>query len=72
MAHKIFIEQPKWEVQNKDVVVEVSNSDGKLGEIHLSKGGIEWVPSGHHVNHKAMSWTAFAALMEGEGKDIRK
>lgn len=72
MAHKIVVTQPDWEVQNKDLIIKVSGGEGKLGEIHLSKGGIEWVPSGHHVNHKAMSWTAFADLMESAGKDKRR
>lgn len=72
MAHKILLQQPEWEVLHKDVVVKVTGDDGKLGEIHLSKGSIEWVPSGHHVNRKKMSWADFADLMEEHGKDKRR
>jgi hypothetical protein len=72
VAHKIVVKQPDWEVQNKDLIIKVTGGEGKLGEIHLSKGGIEWVPSGNSVNLKRMTWADFAWLMEEHGSDKRK
>ena len=47
MVHTVKMEVPKVKsVLNKDVIFEISNSAGKLGELHISKGNIEWLPAG--------------------------
>lgn len=72
MAHKIKLQQPEWTVQHKDVVIEVANGDGKLGELHISKGSVEWQPTKHHKNICRMSWTKFADFMEKYGDPKRR
>ena len=42
-----------------------------MGTVLISKGNIEWVPSGNSVNKKRLSWVKFAELMSREGKDVK-
>lgn len=67
MAHEVKINLQSKLVQHQDVEVEVKKDGTKLGTILISKGNIEWVPSGNHVNKHRLSWAQFAALMENEG-----
>ncbi|MGO4869790.1 MAG: hypothetical protein ACLPGW_04145 [Roseiarcus sp.] len=64
------MEVPKVKsVLNKDVIFEISNSAGKLGELHISKGNIEWLPAGASVKKKRLSWEKFADKMSAD--DVR-
>jgi len=67
VAHEVKINLQSKLVQHQDVEVEVKKDGGKLGKILISKGNIEWVPSGNHVNKHRLSWAQFAELMENEG-----
>jgi len=71
MAHKVTIDINDKFVLSKDVKVEVKNDEGKLGTLLISKGNIEWLPAGHHVNKYRLSWTKFAELMQAHGKPAR-
>lgn len=37
----------------------------------MSKGNIEWLPAGNHVNKYRLNWAKFAELMEENGKNVR-
>ncbi|NWB26321.1 hypothetical protein [Pseudomonas gingeri] len=67
MAHEVKVNLQSKLVQRQDIEVEVKKDGGKLGTILISKGNIEWVPSGNHVNKHRLSWTQFATLMEEQG-----
>lgn len=56
------------EVSHTDSLIKVAG----LGTLKISKGSIEWLPKGNHVNHRSMKWDAFADLMEAEGKLVKK
>jgi len=71
MAHEVSVNLHTKLVQSKDVVIEVKTSDGKLGKLLISKGNVEWLPSGNSVNKYRMSWSNFAKFMEENGKNIR-
>jgi hypothetical protein len=71
MAHEVTLDIATKFVLHKDVKIEVKTSEGKLGELLVSKGNIEWVPAGNSVNKRRLSWTRFAQLMELEGKPVR-
>lgn len=58
-------------VQRKDVEFEIKKDGLKLGTLLISKGNIEWVPSGNHVNKSRMSWGKFAELMASQGKPAK-
>lgn len=68
MAHEVKINLQSKVVQHQDIEIEVKKDSGKLGTILISKGNIEWVPSGNHVNKHRLSWTQFAELMVDQGK----
>ncbi|MCZ4312200.1 hypothetical protein O4H66_02180 [Comamonadaceae bacterium G21597-S1] len=71
MAHEVTMDISTKFVLHKDVKVDVKKDGRKLGTVLISKGNIEWVPSGNSVNKKRLSWAKFAELMVAEGKDVR-
>ena len=71
MAHEVTLDIATKFVLHKDVKIEVKTDEGKLGTLLVSKGNIEWVPSGNHVNKKRLSWKKFAELLELEGKTVK-
>lgn len=71
MAHQVTLDIATKFVLNKDVEIEIKKDNRKLGCALISKGNIEWLPAGNHVNKKRMSWTKFAELMNNEGTDVR-
>ena len=71
MAHQVILDISTKFVLHKDVEIEVKKDGRKLGTVLVSKGNIEWLPAGNHVNKKRLSWSKFAELMTAEGKDVR-
>lgn len=71
MAHEVTLDIATKFVLHKDVKVEVKTDEGKLGTLLISKGNIEWLPVGNHVNKKRMTWRNFAKLIEEQGKDVK-
>jgi len=65
------IKLPEVELSSVDTLITVQGSQGKLGEIYLSKGTIEWWPSGSKVNGKKLTWPAFAKFFEKHGSDLK-
>lgn len=71
MGHEVTLDIATKFVLHKDVKIEVKTDNGKLGTLLVSKGNIEWLPSGNSVNKKRLSWTKFAELMESQGKAVK-
>lgn len=71
MAHEVKINLQSKLVQHQDVEIEVKKDNSKLGTILISKGNIEWVPSGNSANKRRLSWAKFAELMESQGQPLR-
>ncbi len=72
MAHEITLDIATKFVLHKDVKIEVKKDDAKLGTVLISKGNIEWLPSGNHVYKKQLQWAQFSELMEAQGRTVRK
>ncbi len=70
MAHKVLLAASKLEVKYSDVEFVVSDDDGKIGTLKVSKGNVEWLPVGQQKGYK-MTWVKFAELMEGAGKKVK-
>jgi len=62
-VHEIRMSLPRASVINTDVEIEVFSDETKLGELHLSKGTIDWRPA-HSPREIRMSWERFARLMD--------
>ncbi len=72
MAHEVSLNLATKLVSHKDVEIKVrTTGDGHLGTLLVSKGNIEWLPSGNHVNKKRLTWVKFAELMEVAGTSVR-
>jgi hypothetical protein len=75
MAHEVSAKLHTKAVAHKDLEVAVKTiKDGKstkLGTLLISKGNVEWLPRGNHVNKKQLTWVQFATLIENEGKTVK-
>jgi hypothetical protein len=65
--HKVIMRQPKEIVMNSDIEFVVRENGKKLGELHVSKGSIEWLPNNGRYKRR-MRWSKFAELMSEERK----
>jgi hypothetical protein len=65
--HKVIMRQPKELVMNTDIEFVVRENGKKLGELHVSKGSIEWLPSNGRYKRR-LRWSKFAELMSMERK----
>jgi hypothetical protein len=60
------------EVNKIDSVLEVLGSDGKLGDLAFSKGGVDWWPTDSKVNCQSFTWVQLAVLLTANGTKKRK
>ena len=66
--HSISMKQPKEVILGKDVQFTVKRDGRKLGELHVSKGNLEWVPAGTKYKTYRLGWAQVAAIFEDEGR----
>lgn len=71
MAHEVTLNMNSKFVLHKDVEVEIKTDGKKLGTVLISKGNIEWLPSGNSVNKCRLSWSRFAEVMQNEGRQVK-
>ena len=55
-------------VSKVDMILTVSNRNGKLGELHVSAGGVDWWSKGAHNQKHFYRWARLADLLENEGR----
>ncbi len=63
-VHAVRMTLPSGIIVNSDVEFEITSNGAKLGELHLSKGSIDWRPSRSKKTEHRVTWEAFAELME--------
>jgi hypothetical protein len=63
--HRVIMRQPNEIVMNADIEFIVREDGKKLGELHVSKGSIEWLPNNGRFKRR-MRWSKFAELMSEE------
>jgi hypothetical protein len=64
-THKVTMRQPTEIEVNADVEFVIRENGRKIGELHVSKGSIEWLPSNGRYKRR-MRWSKFAELMRDE------
>ncbi len=64
-THKVIMRQPTEIEVNTDVEFVIRENGRKIGELHVSKGSIEWLPSNGRYKRR-MRWSKFAELMNQE------
>ena len=68
MAHEVRMDISSAFVTKTDVTFDIRENGSKLGTLLISRGNIEWVPSGNSVNKRRLKWSKFAELMETRGR----
>jgi hypothetical protein len=67
-THKITVHPSKpLAVDSADLVIEVTSSDQKLGELRISRGSIDWAPRAH-AQARTLGWEEFDQLMQEHGR----
>jgi len=67
-THKITVHPSKpLAVDSADLVIEVTSSDQKLGELRISRGSIDWAPRAH-AHARTLGWEEFDQLMQEHGR----
>ncbi len=64
MAHKVYFSVPEKQLQSTDLVFSISEDGQKLGELHISRGGVDWWPSYAKSKKRKFSWKRFAKHLE--------
>ena len=63
MAHSVEVELPVKQVINRDVTFIIRSDDSKVGELRISKGGVDWYPA-RAKSPVTKTWKQFARLFE--------
>jgi hypothetical protein len=66
MAHKVYMFEPKHEIENNDVTFVVVRGGRKLGELRVSKGSLDWY-TGNGRRPYSISWKLFDQIMTKGG-----
>lgn len=62
--HKISFDLPKQELSNVDANFYIHQDGKKLGQITISRGGIDYYPKHRKTNAIKLSWTRFDEIMK--------
>jgi len=62
----------RMELKNKDIVLVVSDEDGKIGELRVSKGSVDWWPYMTRTTPTTLTWDRFADVMEHPSRPRRQ
>ena len=64
MAHRIAVSVPEIELANRDLIIVVSSDGEKLGELRISKGGLDWWPKDAKTKKRRKTWAQLKTFME--------
>ena len=62
--HRVTVTSPPRELGNSDTVYHVFADGEKLGELRISRGGVDWWPRDAKRHGELLTWEQFAARME--------
>jgi hypothetical protein len=54
----------RMDLKSKDIVLVVSNEHGKMGELRISRGSVDWWAKRNRETPTTLSWERFADVME--------
>jgi hypothetical protein len=66
-AHELRCQIPSSVVVNKDLVVEIRSDDELLGNLHISRGSIDWAPANTTTRGRTLTWERFDEVMRAHG-----
>ena len=62
----------RMDLKSEDIVLVVSNEHGKMGELRISRGSVDWWPRRNRETPTTLSWERFADVMESPGLPTRR
>lgn len=65
-AHRIEVAQPPKTVLNTDITFTIYSDNKMIGELSISKGGLDWRPS-RRRKAVTVTWEKFAGLLNEAG-----
>lgn len=71
MVHEVDFSIPTRDLGRSDVEFNVKKDGTKIGTLKVSKGSVVWFPSDTSYGYK-LTWSAFDALMQENGKRSEK
>jgi hypothetical protein len=54
----------RMDLKSKDIVLVVSNEHGKMGELRISRGSVDWWAKRNRETPTTLRWERFAHEME--------
>lgn len=65
--HEIRMDQSLRDLGKVDMVLQVVIDGAKRGELHISKGAIDWWPRNSKTKKHTVTWSRLADLLEEHG-----
>ena len=62
----------RMDLKSKDIVLVVSNEHGKMGELRISRGSVDWWAKRNRETPTTLGWERFADVMEDPGLPRRR
>lgn len=63
MAHTVKMTAPEHTVENSDIDFWVSDNNGQIGHLHVSKGGVDWYEGKSWVRKRSVTWERLRNLL---------
>jgi hypothetical protein len=54
----------RMELKSKDIVLVVADERGKMGELRISRGSVDWWPFMARTSPTTLKWERFAEVMQ--------
>ncbi len=68
--HHIEISLPTKPLKNVDTTIAVWSDDEKLGEMRISRGSLDWIPSGAQIPRR-ITWENLAYLLNDPDRALQ-
>ena len=62
----------RMDLKSKDIVMVVSNEHGKMGELRISRGSVDWWAKHKKDAPTTLKWERFADVMESPDLPTRR
>ena len=66
MAHEVRFSVREGSIMNRDVIFKVFQDKKRLGDLYVSKGGVDWRPKNKQYASQRLSWDEFVKKIERE------
>jgi len=68
--HELALHLQKVSINSGDFELEVRSAGTKLGELHFSKGTVDWRPAYSKGTEYRLAWEKLPAIFEEKGRKI--